>query len=165
MENTLIIMQGISGAGKSTFVSRLKECRPLVHCSADFIFLDENGEYHFDPSKLGAGHAECFKKAALTMAQSSCPLVVIDNTNTTLVEMAPYVQAGASFGYRVLFVRLTTPVKVASQRNVHGVPKETVQNMSQRMQYPLKRWASKTHSFEDPTREEVLSWCAEMGIG
>lgn len=159
--NNLLILRGSSGSGKSTFTEMLRKIEPdLVHCSADFIHLDSSGVYRFNPSKLGEGHGQCFRMAIESM-QAQKGLVVVDNTNTSLVELAPYVAAGQAFGYRTALVRLTVPTSVAAARNVHGVPTDTVKSMVDRMQKPLNRWPSET-VFEDPTENEVLNFYANL---
>ena len=56
----MAIMRGLPGSGKSTIASRIQEQLPQVQvCSADHHFIDEEGEYRFDLSKLGAAHAAC----------------------------------------------------------------------------------------------------------
>lgn len=125
----MIILRGISGAGKSTYVK--KNFPDAVVCSADTYFVDQDGNYNFDPSKLGHAHNHCQNsfKHALDRNQ---PLVVVDNTNTTMREMKPYLQMAKDHGYDVEVVRIETPLDVASRRNVHGVPYDAVKRMKGR---------------------------------
>jgi predicted kinase len=127
----VVIMRGQSGAGKSTYAK--KNFPGAVMCSADSFFIDpKTGEYKFDPTKLGFVHNSCQRKYEAAL-KSGEPLVVVDNTNTTLKEMQPYLQLADVYGYDVEVIRLDTPVGVAAKRNTHGVPAVAVQKMRDRM--------------------------------
>ena len=66
---------------------------------------------------------------------------MVDNTNISRVEMAPYVQVAAALGYEVEVVRVRCDPRVAAQRNVHGVPSGTVYRMYRDMERPVSYWA------------------------
>ena len=59
--------------------------------------------------------------------------IVVDNTNTTAVELAPYVRLCEAFGvkYEIVFIRV--PFGRACKRNVHAVPEATIWNMFQNL--------------------------------
>lgn len=127
----VVIMRGPSGSGKSTYIKRHL---PDAHvCSADHFFHKDDGSYEFDPSKLGAAHEACKRKFKKALKKGE-PIVVVDNTNTKMWEMKPYIMAARNAGYEIEFVRLSTPVDVAAARNVHGVPQDAVKRMADRMQ-------------------------------
>lgn len=133
-------MRGSSGSGKSTYIE--ENFPDAVVCSADHYFTDITGNYNFDRRKLGAAHGECkdtFKEAV----ERREPLIVIDNTNTTLKEMSPYVKVAKYHGYRIECVRLVVPVEVAHERNVHGVPYGAVKAMIERMADVPPDWHEK----------------------
>lgn len=131
--NTVTILRGISGAGKSTYTKKVFPT--AVVCSADFYF-GHGSNYKFDPSKLGAAHGSCrynFEQAVL----QGQPSIVIDNTNTMLKEFKHYIDFATANGYQVNVVRIKIDPKVAANRNVHGVPLEKVKQMQDRFQdYP-----------------------------
>lgn len=126
----VVIMRGASGSGKSTYVK--KHFPDAVVCSADSYFVDSEGNYNFDPTKLGDAHGQC-KRSFKDALDRSQPLVVVDNTNTTLRELQPYLQMAKAHGYEVEVVRVETPLDVAAARNVHGVPFDAVKRMKGRM--------------------------------
>lgn len=136
----MVIMRGPSGSGKSTYTK--KHFPEAVVCSADSYF-ERSGEYKFDRTKLGAAHGYSKGKCE-TSLKKGVPLVVVDNTNTTLREMKPYVKLARQYGYTVRFVRLETPVTVAAGRNTHGVPEEAVQRMADRMADVPEEWGQET---------------------
>jgi len=125
----LIILRGIPGAGKSTFIRR-KYSKAVV-ASADHFF-EVDGEYHFQPHKIGEAHGECFRNACAA-AQAQVPLIVIDNTATSAVEVAPYVLLGQAYGYDVQIVTLLVDVNVAAARNVHDVPLAAIKSMDKNL--------------------------------
>lgn len=127
----VIIMRGQSGAGKSTYVK--KHFPDAVVCSADSYFINpKSGKYEFNPKKLGAAHGSCQRQFEEALKKSK-PLIVVDNTNTTLREMQFYINLADVYGYDLEVVRLETPVEVSAKRNTHGVPAHAVQNMRDRM--------------------------------
>lgn len=153
-KKTLVILRGISGAGKSTFVEKLKKIEPLlIHASADFIHLDREGNYKFDIAKLGEGHGMCFRTAVHAMLDGA-EFVVVDNTNTAHWEMSPYVLAGNAYGYKVAIARLEIDPEIATKRNVHGVPEKSIQSMARRFQDALPFWPDE-HKFTNPTQSDV----------
>lgn len=127
----VVLMVGVSGSGKSTFAYR--EYPDAVVSSANHYFLDDGGVYRFDPTKLGEAHGACLR-SFVSAVQSGAPCVVVDNTNTTLVELAPYVSLARAYGYSVEVVRVRCNVGVATGRNTHGVGAGTVQGMHDRIE-------------------------------
>jgi predicted kinase len=133
--NKLIVLRGIPGCGKSTFVKTLNH--PVV-CSADtfpglYTPNPNGGPPTFNPTLLGEAHKACFKH---TLGALMCqkPLVVVDNTNTSLMEASPYVLMGEALGYEVEVVTVVPPsVEVAFARNTHGVPAAVMEHMAQNL--------------------------------
>lgn len=127
----VVILSGVSGSGKSTKARTMwNELAAGTYCkvvSADDFFMVD-GEYKFDPSKLSAAHGACFKTFmdVLYFERGFYDLLVVDNTNTTATEIAPYVLGAQAFGVEVeiLTVMCETEddLKVCAARNAHGVP-------------------------------------------
>lgn len=162
-----ILMRGIPGSGKSSFVKLMEDCLAemipaddMLVVSADDIHI-VNGVYKFDGSKLGEGHAQCFR-GALRAIEDMIPIIVVDNTNTTNVEMAPYVAMAQAFRYNVHVVHLSVDVNVAARRNIHGVPAKTIEGMSQRFEVPLQRWGAKLWTFSNPSKADVKSFLMSL---
>lgn len=134
----ILILSGCSGAGKSSFVHRMSAVDSVTVVSADNYFL-RGGVYRFDPSMLGEAHATCmrgFIEAAKDASERDIDgTLIVDNTNTTIAEIAPYVAVGTAYGHDVTIV--TFPVTDAelpavAARNLHGVPPEAVRAMRDR---------------------------------
>lgn len=130
------LMIGVSGAGKSTYIrENLPGCTVV---SADHFFTGEDGIYRFDPRKLGEAHGLTLKKFLDALSKGID--IVVDNTNTTLVNLAPYVALAEMVGATVKFVHLDVDPALAASRNLHGVPADTVLKMSQQIASMLGQW-------------------------
>ena len=142
----VVIMSGVSGSGKSTYIvnnfpdrlypmwgqiPRADTNEQAVIVSADHYFQDPlvDSKYTFHASQLSLAHGKCFRKFILAM-QSGAVNVVVDNTNTTSEEIAPYILGAQAFGYEPEIITFMCEseddVKVAAGRNAHGVPFATV---------------------------------------
>lgn len=138
----VIILSGVSGSGKSTIakaVAHLADAVPDISVcivSADSYF-SHNGEYRFDASKLSEAHGQCFKKFIqyLDDPWTADTIVIVDNTNTTEIEIAPYMLAAQAYGFDAEIQTIVPDpfrcnvdaycLKCAA-RNVHGVPVNTI---------------------------------------
>lgn len=132
----VLIMRGIPGSGKSTYVrDRIRNYgdEQAEVCSADDFFM-KGGTYAFDATKLGEAHAECFKSFMRAMAFDRA-LIVVDNTNIRAWELAGYVQVAKHCGYEVEIVRLDVAPGIAAERNVHGVPYDSVIRMAKNVEW------------------------------
>jgi len=128
------IFCGVSGAGKTTLI---KEAYPGANVvSADYYFIGADGEYKFDPSKLGEAHGECLRAFVAHMTTSRSrwlPDIVVDNTNTTVAEIAPYAALALAYGFELEIVTVLCDPAIAHARNKHGVPLHSVQAMHERL--------------------------------
>lgn len=130
----IVILRGISGSGKSTMVG--SEFPMAVKVSADDFFMVD-GEYRFDPSKLSLAHQACWR-AFYAAIQAEAPLIVVDNTNTTVGEISPYVLPAQANGYSVKIITIECDPEVAATRNAHGVSPQVVRGMAQRLEEQTK---------------------------
>jgi len=133
MKKTCIVLMGISGSGKSTFAQTLKEISgPLNDTdqifSADKYFMVD-GEYQFDVSKLGQAHQWC-KDQFTNAVDNNYPLVVVDNTNTSMKESEFYLEYAEQHGYVVFYLGL---VPWNKQENQHNVPTKALQSQCDKM--------------------------------
>jgi predicted kinase len=121
--NSLILVRGLPGSGKSTFASVLA-LAGFKHFEGDMYFV-RDGVYHYDSAKVQEAHAWCQEqaKAALLAGHS----VVVSNTFTRRWEMEPYRAFAAEHGIPVHIVHMT-----GNFGSIHNVPDEAIERMKAR---------------------------------
>ena len=129
MEKILYICRGIPGAGKSTFAKTLGG----QHYEADMFFIDEEGNYNFDVSKIKDAHQWC-QSIVKTDMILEYPKIVVSNTSTQEWEMEPYFKLAKEYGYTVFSVVVENRHEGVNQ---HGVPEDKLQMMKDRFQIKL----------------------------
>lgn len=138
----VVLMRGISGSGKSDFVSQIKTKYSMV-CSAN-NFFSQKGSYRFDATKLGEAHASCVRKFAETLYEGGnkslihfCDLLIVDNTNTTALELAPYISLSLAYGCVPEIHTIKCEAEVAHRRNIHSVSYQSILRQRQNLAQPL----------------------------
>lgn len=136
----VVILSGLPGAGKTTLARGLtsafqKLCGPPPMARLESVSADDehmkNGSYRFDPARAGEAHRMCLAKYLYHVGteDTSLRLVVVDNTNVSPTEIAPYYRVAEAWGWKALIVRLYCEPMVAFRRNVHGVSLATILTM------------------------------------
>jgi len=129
MEKILILCRGVSGAGKSTFAKTLGG----EHYEADMFFINGNGEYKFDGSKIKWAHEWCQDMVYMGMIKE-VPKIVVSNTFTQEWEMQPYFELAKKYGYKVFSIIVENRHEGI---NEHGVPEEKIEQMKNRFEIKL----------------------------
>jgi hypothetical protein len=152
----VILVRGVSGAGKSTHVEELRrkyekrvrnEGDPLnfVECSADKFRMkmvpgcvdgtptQPRLEYVFDPTKMAEDHTKCLLNF-INAVKEGTRVVVVDNTFIHMWEMWEYEAIADLAEYDVEYhevrVRTVGDLKACVARNVHRVPADTIYRMA-----------------------------------
>ena len=159
----VVIMRGLPGSGKTSVVKRLVAAWQAVSAenagagdpivaSADMFFeaggtlsrhavkkaASEGGaeavyRLAFDPTLLGDAHAHCRREFEKALGDPACPLVIVDNTNSTLAEMSFYKRKAAARGLWLAVVEVEcgprSNVAVFHARCKHSVPIEVYDTM------------------------------------
>ena len=94
-----------------------------LHYEADQFFIDADGMYVFDASKIKDAHEMCISKVsnALMLGHD----VVVSNTFTTKWEMEKYLNFPFEYKIHVIIAK-------GQYGNVHGVPEEAIARMKAR---------------------------------
>jgi len=140
----VIILQGIPGSGKSTFVEELAQYvgNPMTEdvqvCSNDYFWINEKtGVYEYNPHFHDEAVFFCkenFNYFA-TLPLNKRPLyLVVDNTHTNLAAMQSYIDGGKKNGWDVILITLDVSVETGVKRNVHKVPAETIKSMAKKIE-------------------------------
>lgn len=132
----LILLRGLPGSGKTTLgqiILRNLSIDDSHVLSADDYFIDENGNYNFDASKLKLAHNNCQEKCAERMKYEISKIVVA-NTFTQEWEMEKYNEMAERYHYRVHSVIVENR---HDGKNIHNVPEDKLQQMKERFQIKL----------------------------
>jgi predicted kinase len=130
MENTLILLRGLPGSGKSTAAKLFGTGH---HYEADKYFIDLFGRYSFDPSKIKDAHDWCRRKTMEAM-KAGQPTVVVSNTFTQEWEMEAYYLLAEELGYRVVSMIVENR---HGGKNIHDCPEDKIEIMRNRFEIKL----------------------------
>ncbi len=121
----VVLMQGVSGAGKSTIARKLT----AGHLSSRIVSADDyfmrDGVYEYDATKQGAAHGLCLRNF-IGMCMTKTQLIIVDNVNARELNMAPYMAVAEAYGYDATILRVMCDVDKAHARNTHGASFEQV---------------------------------------
>tara|TARA_Y100001938_G_scaffold143413_1_gene216133 strand:- start:172 stop:642 length:471 start_codon:yes stop_codon:yes gene_type:complete len=145
MKNFILLARGLPGSGKTSLTEMIGiptisgiMSRP-VSCSADDYFVDDDGQYNFDPKHLPEAHNACQSNARSAMVAEKN--VVVHNTFTQRWEMQPYIELAKEFDYRLIVVSTFDggcSDEELAHRNTHGVPLDSIASMRSRWEQDWK---------------------------
>ncbi|WJJ58466.1 ATP-binding protein [Klebsiella phage vB_KpnM_NDO71] len=133
MEKTLIILRGVSGAGKSTVADMLAEGLWPI-CEADKFHYTEDGVYDWKPENIQAAHKWC-QDQVKEMMEWKFRKIILSNTSTSEKELKPYLNLADENGYRVISLVVENR---HGNDSIHSVPQETRDAQERRLRNSLK---------------------------
>lgn len=136
----LFLLRGLPGAGKSTLANSIGG----TWVEADQFFVNKEGVYQFDATKLKEAHKYCQARVKHAMEfysngediikYTSFGKIIVSNTFTQAWEMQPYYDLAEEHGYRVYSLIVENRHDGVNQ---HGVPVEKLIEMKNRFQVKL----------------------------
>ena len=131
----LILLRGLPGSGKSTIgdIILFTTQNNQDVLSADNFFIDREGNYVFDATRLKEAHNDCQQKCAERMKMQFSKIVVA-NTFTQEWEMETYFEMADRYRYRVH--SLIVENRHGGQ-NIHDVPEDKVEQMKNRFEVKI----------------------------
>jgi hypothetical protein len=128
---TLYIITGLPGSGKSTLAFKMfQEDKIDTFYEADMWMRDGDGEYEFDPKKLGYCHGKCFASVQLALEKGFN--VAQSNTNLTKKEVRPYIEMAKDLNVNIEIIHQPQDVNYGS---IHGIPEEKLLMMAARREF------------------------------
>lgn len=112
-----------------------------AYYEADMFFIQPDGTYKFDPTKIGAAHNKCFNDI-LNAMKADTDVCIVANTFTTLKEMQQYIDLAKNYDYELKVIRVVSKnydnpgldkvKRFAGYLNKHSVPMKTLVKMADR---------------------------------
>lgn len=132
MEKTLIILRGVSGAGKSTVAETIAGKAWPVFEADKYHYLD--GVYDWKPENMAVAHKWCQEQVREAMV---CRIakIIVSNTSTTERELKPYIALADEHGYQVISLVVENR---HGNDSIHNVPQETRDAQELRLRNSLK---------------------------
>ena len=143
-ECNLILIRGVSGAGKST-VGKLFESDETVILSTDDMFMID-GEYVFNPNMLTRYHQATIRRVEEYMKEYDWKIkdsdfswfpsnkIVVCNTFTKKWEIQPYLDLAEKYDWCVHTIIVENR---HNSDNIHDVPQEVVDKQRKRFEIVL----------------------------
>jgi predicted kinase len=134
----LIILSGVSGAGKSTFAAIIAAGRDQWHqvkiFSTDDYFM-VNGEYKFDGTKLPLYHNFCQIDVKEAMEDFTVDTIIVANTFTVEEHIQPYIDLAEKYEYNVI---INTVENWHGSKSVHNVPDYAIERQKAQLLERIK---------------------------
>lgn len=126
-DKLVVILRGVAGSGKSRKTAELqsKTDGSCITVSTDFFWM-QDGSYKFDPARLSEAHGNTLRVFIQLVQKGEIENIFVDNTNTSLSELAPYAAIAVAYGYKVKIITMIVNPAVAAARCVHGTPYEVI---------------------------------------
>ena len=128
MINTLYLIRGLPGSGKSTYAKNLLNSitSPTILLEAD-MYHYINNIYNFDPSRLADAHDWCRTNTNIFLNNGHN--VIVANTFVSHVEIDPYIEIANNLKIPYKIFKCTGEFK-----SIHNVPEHIIENMKKRWQ-------------------------------
>ena len=133
MKNVILI-RGVSGAGKTTIANILSNNKGTI-CCADDYFTDDEGNYNFDASKLALAHTECQQKFLRLLNDHEESLIIVANTSTKDSDFNFYIEEAKKRNIAIFSLVLENR---HGNKNIHNVPEHVLERQKENIKNSLK---------------------------
>lgn len=140
--DTLYIMQGVPGSGKSTVAELIAQAQDGIIRSTDtlrYVSIDGKTFYNYVPAFNGFHHRINRGLVALDMLDGASTIIV-DNTNIIQSEADPYIALAKHFSYNIQIVRVDPGLEISLKRNQlredpsRVIPEDVIRGMYEKME-------------------------------
>lgn len=148
-DNVAIILRGVPGSGKSSFVKLLlKNSEKTVIHAVDDLHKSETGEFLWSEKNAKRNYTLNFANFVLSCSRKE-PVVVCDAINIQVQDFQRYVEIAREYDYHVYVVTADPPTPSQScERNKHHTSSVQAKEMYSRWEH----WPS-TEMLKDLTDE------------
>lgn len=151
----VLILSGIPGSGKTHLTRKIRgEYIDMCHVSAD-----HHVDYtlRINHGTFAKAHDACRRDYLTAIMIKKPQLIVVDNTNLSAWEIAPYYLFAETMGYNAHILRIQTPFEVCLERQAHAVPEKTMQRMRKNFERRdvLPWWSATDYEVTDKGLVEV----------
>lgn len=151
-------MRGMSGSGKDTWLRNLKENGPDIQILSADSWFDMQAHFNgtsyreeFSIDKQEDAHIFCmqgFIRVVTDTHNHGMPIVAVSNTNSTLLQIAPYVAVGKALRKHIRVVEIRAPIDVCLARNLHGTPESTILRQFNNLNWSRENWPKRWPEIE-----------------
>jgi predicted kinase len=133
LDQNLILLRGLPGAGKTAFAALISENGKYPFFSVDDYFTDESGNYNFIFSENHIAYSQCLLHTEQAINEGKNKIIV-HNTFTMEWELSPYFLLAKKYNCK-LFV--LTVEHYHEGQNTHEVKIEQLHKMAEKYQVKL----------------------------
>ncbi len=126
--NSLILLRGLPGSGKTTLAKELSENGKYPIFSIDDYFILKNGDYKFEFDKNHLAYKQCEENTKTSM-QKNVSKIYIDNVFSLEWEIAPYFKLAAEYKYQIFIITVENRHK---GKNIHQISDEQIKKMAEK---------------------------------
>ena len=133
----LIILRGLPGSGKTSYIKHVIEENDVVNytiCSA-FYHFKEGLVYKYNPRQLPQAYNSCWKDF-LEALDTQSTYIFVNNPNAEKWEYENYIFLGRKFGYTIEIVEIDCPgsgyIDYFQKRSRHNIPIHTVKAIGEK---------------------------------
>lgn len=155
------ILRGLPGSGKSTLTAKIfwdhynTEGQFVKTFSTDDYWIRPDGYYDWRGDRVKEAHQWNLNRFIDFVDTHNPAIAIVDNTNTTLKELLPYVDYGVAMGAEIKIVEPETwwkfDVEECAKRNTHRVPQDSIQRMLDRWETTQSIWKQLKEKYGEST--------------